>query len=72
MHKRFDAYSPNSMEILYKHETIIQTGITCKNNILKIYLLGMLFKKTSTRYKQWAELFFVTRPPTCRKVDSCF
>ena len=38
--ERFDPYSPTSMEILYKHSTIIQTEITCKK----------IFKNLFTRY----------------------
>ena len=29
-------------------------------------------KKSATRYKQKTEIIIVTRPPTCRKFDSCF
>ena len=33
---------------------------------------GTALKQSTTRYKQKAEIFLVTRPPTCCKPDSCF
>ena len=32
----------------------------------------MPLKESGTRYKQKTEMYFVTRPPTSGKFDSCF
>ena len=48
------------------HGTIIQTEIICKKTPLqKSIELGMALKWSATRHKQKAEIFLVTRLPTC-------
>ena len=54
------------------HGTIIQTGITCKKIPSQRFIeFNMVLKKNSTHHKLKAEIFLLTRPPTCRKPDPC-
>ena len=46
-----------------EHGTIIRTGITCKKKVYRIRY-GFEVERDALN-KQKAEIFLVTRPPTC-------